>query len=629
MATPFRRLFSMKRFDGGLNNKFEPSIIDDNESPDCQNVVYDDLGAVQTRDGFTQLNTATVGTLVCDGLFVTKFSPSVETMVGFWGGVGYTLDTTSFITIGSAQSVFTAGQQVNYTQYQNHMFIGNGGPQPYKYNGTDFTRHGIEAPTSAPTIACNATGALTGLYNYKVTWVNSALVEGDVGIESESLTVASAVISLTSIPIAPQSYGVNSRKIYRTETSGTTFLLVTTISDNTTTTYTDSTVDADLGSAAPNDVGEPPQWAFCITFKDRLFAVDTTNSPQFVYYSDLGEPYTWPSSNFIKIDQGDGEEITGLGIQQNSLIVYKRNSVWLIYMQDTTASNWVVIKTDSKYGCESHKSIVNYSNLQMFLGQSLDNTTGFYALAGNTLQPDKTDLTVTSVFSDSKAERIEPDVFKIQESASPKTVGIFFKNKLWFSVPYDSGATTNNRIFQFDFHRAGKSRALGSWVPFTGINASEFTVYASNLYFADYAGLVHKLEAGVYSDNGAAIDSYFWTKEYEGPIADSDFEKDYRFANFTIENLGDWNIGIGHRTDSDLGGGDIEQVNTDAGGSNWGAMVWGQDDWGGGNTRSNTKVELGNKVGKRIQFRFDNQNTADRAFKIVRGNFYYNRRGYR
>jgi hypothetical protein len=58
-------------------------------------------------------------------------------------------------------------------------------------------------------------------------------------------------------------------------------------------------------------------------------------------------------------------------------------------------------------------------------------------------------------------------------------------------------------------------------------------------------------------------------------------------------------------------------------------MVWGTDEWGGGTTRNNVKLDLGIKVGKRIQFKFTNGNTASRAFKVIRGNFYYNRRGLR
>jgi len=37
-------------FDGGKNNKYEKSIIEDNESPDCLNVDFN-AGSVGTRSG--------------------------------------------------------------------------------------------------------------------------------------------------------------------------------------------------------------------------------------------------------------------------------------------------------------------------------------------------------------------------------------------------------------------------------------------------------------------------------------------------------------------------------------------------------------------------------------------------
>ncbi len=58
-------------------------------------------------------------------------------------------------------------------------------------------------------------------------------------------------VNLTSIPVGPS--GVTARKIYRTPVnSAGPYQLVTTIADNTTTTYTDSLADGGLGAVAPS-----------------------------------------------------------------------------------------------------------------------------------------------------------------------------------------------------------------------------------------------------------------------------------------------------------------------------------------------------------------------------------------
>jgi photosystem II stability/assembly factor-like uncharacterized protein len=74
-------------------------------------------------------------------------------MIAFAGGSAWTLAGTTFSTIASAQSVFTAGFRVAAAEYQQHMFIGNGGVVPYKYNGTAFHRHGVYPPTTTSTVS--------------------------------------------------------------------------------------------------------------------------------------------------------------------------------------------------------------------------------------------------------------------------------------------------------------------------------------------------------------------------------------------------------------------------------------------------------------------------------------------
>lgn len=631
MAGPFRIMSHIEAFDGGLNTKYEPSIIGNAESPDCQNVTFDDLGAVQTRQGITKLNSTSRGTFACDGLFTTKYNDGGSTMVAWFGGTAYSWESTTFATIGSAQSVYTSGTRVEHAMYQNIVFASNG-LQPYKYtSGSDFTRHGVDVPNSIPGAASGAVGTLTGDYQYKVAYVNSLLVVGNPSSFTATLAVVSGKVDLTSIPVAPQSFGVASRNVYRNEAGGTTYKLMTTIADNTTATFTDNVDDSALGAAAKSDNGLPPNWHIIKAFQERLFVVDQSTNPQYLYYSELGEPFTFGSANFIKIADGDGENITGLSIQGNALVVYKDQSVWLIYMPDTTPSNWVRIKTNAKYGGASHRAIVDYEDRQMYIGKQGEKVTGFYALSGTQLEPDVTALTITNMFGDSKGDRIEPDVLDFQESQAANFAAIQFDNKLYFAATKGSGNSANNRIYQFDFKRRDKSRAVGSWVPFTGLNPAIFTVFNGKLYFGSSLadGFIQQLENGLFSDNGVAIDSYYWTKEFEGPQADTDYEKDYRYANFIMETLGAWVIGVTQKVDSDVGGGNVTEVDMNPGSNLWGTAIFGTDEWGGGVTRGNFKVELGNSVGKKIQFKFDNRNTVSRGFKVLRGDYYYNKRGLR
>jgi hypothetical protein len=633
----FRRVYPGEGrilFDGGKNSKFERSIIEENESPDCANVVFSN-GAVETRRGVTKLNTAAVGSFVFDGLYTRRVDDGSETMVAFAGGHMYTLGGTSFTTVPSAQSVFTAGVRVGATQYENHMFIGNGGVIPYKYNGTDFTRHGVYPPPTTATAGSAATGAALASgasYTYKVTYVNSQSVEGDVGPATTFVVTANSMgnIALTSIPVAPQSFGVDARRIYRTENGGSTFKRLTTLANNTTTTFEDNILDAALGTAAPSDKGVPPNYAFCIYHQNRLWVNDPAN-PNYAWYSDLGEPYTFASTNFVKIGDSSSDLLKGFGIHNNSVVLYCENSDAMVFMPDTDPNNWSVIKIKSSYGSKSPFCILDYNNKQLFPAVQNGKFVGFAAISGDAIDPSATLLTVSTAGSDLKSDRIETDMFSVVGSQVGNISGIVYENKAYITLTYSSG-TTNNRIYVMDFSMSNlRKNQKEAWVPWTGLSAAQFAIYAGELYYASSTanGFVYKMETSVYSDDGTAIDSYYWTKEFSGAKGEYNFQKDFRYANLLIENAGDWFMNVTYRVDSDKGGGDSQQIDLDPGSSLWGTMIFGVDTWGGGSDQQDYRLYLGTSRGKRIQFKFSNQNTVGQRFKVHGLNFAYNLKGYR
>ncbi len=629
----FRRIFPEKGrilFDGGKNNQYDKQLIEDNQSPDCANVIFDN-GSVATREGFQKLNTLSVGSFAGDGLYTRRDDTGAETMVAFAGGLMYTLNTTTFVTVPSAQSVFTAGSPIFAEMQENYLFICNGNHLPYKWNGAEFTRHGVYPPTATSTASTGGAGVLTGDYRYKVAAVNSAAVESDVGPATATWTAASQAATLTGLPIFAASFGVNARHIYRTASGGLVFKFLTAINDNTTTTFSDNIPDVSLGSNAPTDAGVPPNYTAIKYHQNRLFFLDPAN-PNYLWFTDLGNPYTVSSTNFIKLGDNTSDLAKALGIWQNNIVVFCERSIFLIYMPSADESGWQTVRTQSPYGSSSAKTILNIDGDLFFPALQNNNIMGFSLLKGVSIAQNTTFLTNNAVSSDRISDPIYPDVLQMLKLGAPFMTGITFQNKAWISMRYGVGSTTNNRVYQIDYRQqlASKKERF-SWVPFTGFAANDFTIYNGSLYFISSAadGFVFKAESGIYNDNGAAIDSYYWTKEFQGIGGEWNFTKDFRFAKFLIGKLGDWFMNIKFRSDSDKGDGDTQQVSLDAGGTNWGALTWGLSTWGGGVNEENIKVFLRGKRGDRIQFRFDNQNKVGQAFKVVNGDFTYNLKGYR
>jgi hypothetical protein len=116
-------------------------------------------------------------------------------------------------------------------------------------------QNAVITPTAA-TAALNldSTGSqiTAGAHSYKVTFV-TAQGETELGAISNSVTNDATHTSNTVSAIPTGPAGTTQRKVYRNKVaSQTTWFALTTIADNTTTSYQDLTPDASLGSAGPS-----------------------------------------------------------------------------------------------------------------------------------------------------------------------------------------------------------------------------------------------------------------------------------------------------------------------------------------------------------------------------------------
>lgn len=119
----------------------------------------------------------------------------------------------------------------------------------------NFSIYQVDTPTAALAARQNYTGGSivnlpSGLYKYAVTFVD-AVGETLPGPETTYSAGAAHLfgVGLYNIPKGP--VGTVSRRIYRTAKGGSQLKLLATISNNTTTSYTDRTLDGSLGANAP------------------------------------------------------------------------------------------------------------------------------------------------------------------------------------------------------------------------------------------------------------------------------------------------------------------------------------------------------------------------------------------
>ena len=127
-------------------------------------------------------------------------------------------------------------------------------------NATTITKHIHRKATlavasiAAPTLALQASTNLgIGAYQYAVTFVDdtTGAQESTPGtIANITTTSGNQGVNLTNSPLGPSPTTLK-RRIYRTVVAGAQLKLLTTINDNTTTTFSDTTVDGSLGANAP------------------------------------------------------------------------------------------------------------------------------------------------------------------------------------------------------------------------------------------------------------------------------------------------------------------------------------------------------------------------------------------
>lgn len=618
--------YALERLDGGYNTKDSPSRIGPYETPDALNVVFNDRGSAWTRDGTAYLNTQAIGSSPIDGQ--ASYNGS---MVAWAGGNMYRASivtngagtgvpsTCTWVTIASAEGRFSSGVKVAHGVYQNILFCSDGTNGPWKYTGpTAFYNMGIATPASAPAASGTSAGSIaTGTYYYGVSFVNSQAVEGEIGPITTVAITTSSTIGLVSVPVGTSIQGVDKRRIYRGTQVDGPFRRVGEIANNTTTTYADTTANEAEGTESVEDASSPTPFTTIQLHQEMLFFDDSSNR-SLLRWTDPTVPFISQAENFEPIDNGDGEVILAVASQDSFLTAFKYNNNTSIETVDPLDTlTWVKRRSPSNLGIVGPRAFTNTSNGIVFVGRQNNKLTGLHYLNGsNVVETSDGKLRTLSI-----SEKIEYDLLNLIPDSAWANMAIGnFKNQLY--IAYASEQTRNTKIFWLDLNRIGTEGQPGSWAPWDGIEVTGFCIHDGHLYAGGSAsdGRVYRLNVGAYNDVGAAIDSYYWTKEIGGESDASldSYIKDFRAVYIWQEKLGNFNMSVRWRVDGDTGSGNGQDISLAGGGSTWGSMVWGVDPWGGTRRDFSTRIPIGKLKGNRIQFRFDNQNTANQAFKVHR-----------
>lgn len=554
-------------FDGGLNTKAQELALLPNQTPFAYNWVNDDYGALTTRNGIKTHNSTPIASSPIDGLFSFKPNTMSALLLAICGDSAYvkTGAGTAFNLIPSSQSLFTAQVPCEIVQFLELAFFSNGGQQPYKFNGREFTRAGVSAPSQALSAACNAAGGnLVGTYTYVYTGVNSYLAEGDYGGTSPPLAVVSGTVRVSNIPTAPASHGIESWNVYR-NTAGVqgVYYKITNVT-NGVTSFTDNVADASLIEEASTDQGFLRKFSFLMQAAGRLWgAVD-----DFLWFSEANQPEVFPSSNNIRVGRGDGLQISGIASFKGMVVISKsdfngRTAIYQLLIGDSVSvsdpSSWYLSLISEVGGSESQRAIVPYSNYLM-----LFNRKGAYAFNGAGISLAENPSRAGSSRSDTISENIEGNLRSSvlsEQSLLRGATAIDHQNKIWLSVDIgerqlfdlNKAIATNSRIYQYDYTRISDStRKGGAWHEIQYnilIGISKFTIHEGSLYGGESGldlgsrpcGYVYELDNG-HLDGDEIRTAQYRTAQLQGKKGHEGYFKDFRHVFVTCKGQGEVDV---------------------------------------------------------------------------------------
>lgn len=177
----------------------------------------------------------------------------------------------------------------------------------------------------------------------------------------------------------------------------------------------------------------------------RFTGTTAGNNPSTVRFSNEGDPLTFPTTGYVDLTPGDGEEIMGVATWRDQVIVFKQTKFFVFYGQSLDDEGEPVFNyrpVDAGVGLVSSRAIAVSEQGIYFLDR-----TGIYFTTGS--QPARVSEAVEPIFHGA------PSVYytggTLNSGSITQATMAYHNERLWLSFPAGSAAT-NNRQLIFDPH---------------------------------------------------------------------------------------------------------------------------------------------------------------------------------
>lgn len=329
------------------------------------------------------------------------------------------------------------------------------------------------------------------------------------------------------------------------------------------------------------------------TFSNYAFLANVTVGGVYfgsrVYWSNIDSVGTWTASDFRDVMKADGQVITGLKKLGQSLVIFKRHSIWIAQFTGDSDIPFTFSQTPSSVGAVSGYSIQEVQNGLVFLADD-----GFYYFDGNN--------------SYKISQRVRNTLNSFNNSRFPQCCSVYSNtNNRYISSFSPSADSTHSKQITWD-------SLNNAFSVYKGLNANCFArVYISGvetLFYGDYSGLVHQMDTGSsdYDTSNAAqaIDCYYYTKwfDFGDMISKKATPQVSIFYEFTTGTMT-----FAYSYDFEQADSYTQTFSMAAGSSLYGSALYDTDTYAGSGGNVNPRHLTGR--GKVVRFKFANANVGE------------------
>lgn len=130
-------------------------------------------------------------------------------------------------------------------------------------------------------------------------------------------------------------------------------------------------------TAGVTSIANMPKGSAAIMYKERMYiatgqaALANTSRLNFSQATDLSNSTGWPTSNFVDIKSGDGQDIIDIAVYSNAIVIFKTNSTY-IFSYSTSPGKGTVQPVNPSIGAGYvHNWVVYENNLYVYHNGSI------------------------------------------------------------------------------------------------------------------------------------------------------------------------------------------------------------------------------------------------------------------